>query len=216
MPLQNRVTPFGDLIAIEARGTMFGNRGVLHNHQREIVRFHQVRRWIICVLEFRGRHREVMMQPNRYTELFFLDEATALAAGHRPCAECRYQAYQHFRRCFAAANGDHSGVLPSADQIDARLHEDRLKPRGVRRTFDDDIVALPNGVFVVRDDEPWLLWDSSMHHWTPGGYDRREARPSGGSVTVLTPRGTVGAIAAGYLPVVHPSVEIEGIAGTIS
>jgi hypothetical protein len=207
MPLQNRVTPFGDLISVEARGTMFGNRGVLHNHQREVVRFHQVRRWIICVLEFRGRHREPMMQPNRYTELFFLDEATALAAGHRPCAECRFQDYQHFRRCFAAAGSGFDGRLPSADQIDARLHADRLAGRGVRKTYTEDIVALPDGVFIVRDDEPWLLWESALHHWTPAGYDRREGRPAGGMVTVLTPRGTAAAIATGYLPGVHVSAQ---------
>ncbi len=204
MPLQNRVTPLGNLIAVEARGTMFGNRGVLHNDQREIVRFHQVRRWIICVLEFRGRHREPMMQPNRYTELFFLDEATALAAGHRPCAECRYQGYQHFRRCFAAGNAVEG--LPSADEMDARLHEDRLRGRGVRKTYTDELAALPDGVFIVLDDEPWLLWESALHRWTPAGYDRREARPAGGTVTVLTPRGTVGAIAAGYAPGVHLAV----------
>ena len=169
MPLQNRVTPFGDLIAVAERGTMFGNRGVLHNHQGEIVRFHQVRRWIICVLEFRGRHREPMMQPNRYTELFFLDEATALAAGHRPCAECRHRDYQHFRRCFAAGTGISNGRLPSADEMDAHLHTDRLISRGVRKTYLDDIAVLPDGVFIVRDGEPWLIWDGSLHHWTPGG-----------------------------------------------
>jgi hypothetical protein len=205
MPLQNRVTPFGNLIAVDERGTMFGNRGVLHNQQREIVRCHQVRRWIICVLEFRGRHREPMMQPNRYTELFFLDEATALAAGHRPCAECRYKDYQHFRRCFTAVVPGSDGRLPSADEIDARLHDDRLLGRGVRKTYSEDIAALPDGVFVVHDDEPWLLWESALHRWTPAGYDRHEVRPTGVQVTVLTPRGTVGAIAAGYVPGVHVS-----------
>jgi hypothetical protein len=205
MPLQNRVTPFGNLIAVEARGTMFGNRGVLHNHQREIVRYHQVRRWIICVLEFRGRHREPMMQPNRYTELFFLDEATALAAGHRPCAECRHRDYQHYRRCFAAALAGTDGRLPSADEMDVRLHADRLQGRGIRKTYTGDIATLPDGVFIVRDDEPWLLWDGALWRWTPGGYDRQEARPAGGAATVLTPRGTVRAIGAGYLPGVHGS-----------
>ncbi len=100
MPLQNRVTPFGDLIAVPERGLMFGNRGVLHNGERRIVRNSQLRRWIVCVLEFRGRSRPIM-RPGHYTELFFLDEATALAAGHRPCAECRHQDYQTFRRCWA-------------------------------------------------------------------------------------------------------------------
>lgn len=204
MPLQNRVNPFGDLIAVSDRGTMFGNRGVLHNHQRQIVRAHQVRRWIVCELEFRGRHREVM-QPNRYTELFFLDEGTALAAGHRPCAECRYRDYQHFRRCWATAHGGSLDAPPSADEIDRRLHADRVTAPGVRKTYVDDIATLPEGVFIVRDGEPWLLWESALLHWTPAGYDRREARSAASPVTVLTPRGTVRAIAAGYVPGVHRS-----------
>jgi hypothetical protein len=205
MPLQNRVTPFGELIAVPERGTMYGNRGVLHNAQRQIVRSHQVRRWIICALEFRGRHRTPMMQPNRYTELFFLDEATALAAGHRPCAECRYRDYQHYRRCWTIAHGGSLDALPSAERMDQHLHTDRVTAPGVRRTYDVEIDTLPDGVFIVRDGEPWLLQDSALLHWTPGGYDTREPRPERGQVTVLTPRGTVGAIAAGYLPGVHSS-----------
>jgi len=203
MPLQNRVTPFGDLVAVAGRGLMFGNRGVLHDPQQRIVRYSRGRRWIVCWLEFRGRHRAIM-QPGRYTELFFLDEATALAAGHRPCAECRYQEYQHFRRCFMAAN-DPDRELPSAEQIDARLHKDRSTAAGTRRTYRDEISALADGVFILRDGEAWLLWESAILRWTPGGYDRRDARPSRGQVTVLTPRGTSRTIAAGYVPGVHPS-----------
>jgi hypothetical protein len=179
---------------------MYGNRGVLHDDQRRIVRYSRGRRWIVCVLRFRGRHRASMMQPNRYTELFFLDEATALAAGHRPCAECRYRDYLHFRRCFATAADDYDGSLLSAEQIDRCLHADRLADPGVRKTYDDDISVLPGGTFIVRDGEPWLLWASAMLRWTPDGYDRRERQPSRGTVTVLTPRVTVGAIVAGYVP----------------
>lgn len=204
MPLQNRVTPRGDLIAVADRGLMFGNRGVLHDAERRIVRFSRGRRWIVCELEFRGRRRPIM-RPDRYTELFFLDEATALAAGHRPCAECRNRDYQHFRRCWAAAASDGSGVLPSADHIDAQLHQDRLAEPGVRKTYREEIAALADGVFVLEDGEAWLLWQAALLHWTPGGYDRRRARPADGQVTVLTPRGTARTIAAGYVPVVHPS-----------
>lgn len=208
MPLQNRVTPFGDLIAVPDRGLMFGNRGVLHNAQREIVRYSRGRRWIVCQLEFRGRHRTIM-QPNRYTELFFLDEATALAAGHRPCAECRHQDYQHFRRCWMASVDESRSPPPSAEEIDARLHLDRIVAPGVRHRHDDDIAALADGVFIARDDAAWLVWGSGLWRWTPGGYDRHETRPERGTVTVLTPRRTALTIAAGYRPAVHPSVEVD-------
>lgn len=204
MPLQNRVTPSGDLIAVADRGLMFGNRGVLHDADRRIVRFSRGRRWIVCVLEFRGRRRPIM-RPDRYTELFFLDEATALAAGHRPCAECRYQDYQKFWHCWAIAAGDPLGKLPSADQLDARLYQDRLAGPGVKKTYCDEIAALADGVFILDDGEAWLLWQGALLHWTPGGYDRSRARPADGQVIVLTPRSTAQTVAAGYIPAVHPS-----------
>lgn len=204
MPLQNRVTPFGDLIAVPERGSMFGNRGVLHDPQRRIVRYSQGRRWLICRLAFRNRRRTIM-RPGLYTELFFLDEATALAAGHRPCAECRYREYQDFRRCWATVHASASGTLPSADQMDAHLHQDRLAAPGSRKTYRDDIAALADGVFIVHEGEAWLLWQSALLHWTPGGYDQCRARPTRGHVMVLTPRATARTIAAGYRPGVHPS-----------
>jgi len=121
-PLRNRVTPAGELIATGHRGTMYGNRGVLHNENLALVRRYQVRRWLACVLEFRGRRRPIM-RPHRYTELFFLDEAVALAAGHRPCAECRHAAYQSFRTAWAAARA--LPAKPAAGDIDQVLHWQR-------------------------------------------------------------------------------------------
>ncbi|HEX5158555.1 MAG TPA: hypothetical protein VFW17_15185 [Ktedonobacterales bacterium] len=206
MPLQNRVTPFGNLIATPERGLMFGNRGVLHNEERRIVRYNQGRRWIACRLEFRGWHREVM-PPHSFTGLFFLDEATALAAGHRPCAECRYQDYQRFRQNWCAGGNEPSGALPSADQMDAQLHQDRLEAPRTKRLYHDQIAALPDGVIILREGEPWLLWQSALHHWTPGGYDRHIPRPADGDVAILTPRAMVRTIAAGYVPAVHPSAQ---------
>ncbi len=206
MPLQNRVTPFGNLIATPERGLMFGNRGVLHNAERQIVRYSQVRRWIVCVLEFRGRHRPIMT-PGSYTELFFLDEVTALAAGHRPCAECRHQDYQAFRRCWRAGRNDPSGILPSADQMDAQLHQDRLEAPGKKKVYTAEIATLPDGVFILHDGEAWLLWQAALHRWTGGGYDQRIPPPEHGAITVLTPRATVRTIAAGYAPSVHPSAQ---------
>ncbi len=206
MSHQNRVTPQGDLIAVPERGDMFGNRGNLHNGERRIVRYSQGRRWLVCRLEFRGRHRNIMT-PGAYTELFFLDEATALAAGHRPCAECRHSDYQDFRRRWLATHPELSGRLPSADEIDAKLHEDRLLASSIQKTYQEEIALLPDGVFILRDQEPWLLWRSQLLHWTPGGYDKRRRRPTEGQVTVLTPRSTAGIIAAGYTPTVHSSAE---------
>ena len=202
MPHQNRVTPSGEIIATLDRGTFFGNRGLLHNAQRRIVRPFKVTRWLICLLEFKGRHRPIMA-PGQYTELFFLDEATALAAGHRPCAECRRLAYDHFRRCWIAAHGAPGDKLPTAGAMDDALHRDRLMPNGTKRTYQADLATLPDGVFVLIDDEPWLLWQAALHHWTPGGYDLRRPRPSSGPATVLTPRHTVAVIAAGYTPAVQ-------------
>ena len=127
MPLQNRVTPFGAIVAVEERGLLMGNRGILHDDARRIVRPWQVKRWIACRTEFRGRWRPVM-QPRTWTELFFLDEATAFAAGHRPCAECRHADYQRFKAAWAVC----SGAAASADQMDAVLHGDRLDETGAR------------------------------------------------------------------------------------
>lgn len=202
-PLRNRVTPAGDLIATECRGTMYGNRGVLHNDDLELVRRHQVRRWLVCVLEFRGRQRKIM-QPRRYTELFFLDEAVALAAGHRPCAECRYADYRSFRAAWTAARGVRAE--PAADDIDLVLHGQRCPVDGVRVTYQAPLRDLPDGVFIAWSDDPWLLRDGQLLRWTPAGYtDRRD--PFDGPAAVLTPRSTVDTIRAGYRPTVHPSAD---------
>src|ERR1700733_13647396 len=124
MPLQNRVDPFGKLIRTPARGAMMGNRGgVLHNSEREIVRPYKSRRWITCLLEFKGRHR-IVMSERRYTELFFLDEATAFAAGHRPCAECRRERFNAFKEAWRCSRGQ--AALPYADEMDLELHRARI------------------------------------------------------------------------------------------
>ena len=150
-PLQNRVTPFGDLIATPARGTLMGNRGRLHDPGRRIVRriAGGYRAWVTCLLAFRGRRRAVMA-PNRYTELFFLDEATALAAGHRPCGECRRADFRRFKAAWLAGNRDR-GLGPDAliGAIDRELHRDRLDPDGRPRTYQAELGSLPDGVFVV-------------------------------------------------------------------
>ena len=151
MPLQNRVTPFGGLIATPERGTLLGNRGLLHDPERRIRREWLLVRWIYCVLEFKGRKRTVM-SPGRYTELFFLDEATSLAAGHRACAECKRARYNEFREAWIAANPrTFASERPSAVEIDSVLHEQRLDGKRTKRTFQARLGELPDGVFVTLD-----------------------------------------------------------------
>jgi hypothetical protein len=199
VPLQNRVDPYGTLFRTPARGSMLGNRGgAIHNDAREIVRRYASRRWIACVLKFKGRRR-VVMSPRRYTELFFLDEAVALAAGHRPCAECRRQHYNAFR---LAWNAEHP---PAADDMDLVLHPARIDRSGAKVTYQAPLASLPNGTFVVLDNAPWLVWDDALALWTPEGYARRIVRPADRSITVLTPHPIVAVLAAGYRPELHPS-----------
>src|SRR5580704_2603640 len=156
MPLQNRVDPFGNIFRTAARGTMLGNRGgALHNADREIVRGYKSRRWITCALEFRGRRREVMSL-NRYTELFFLDEAVAFAAGHRPCAECRRERYNAFRRAWAGAQ--QQDRLPFADDMDLELHPARTGQRKkVKVTYEAALRSLPDGCFVQVEESAYLV-----------------------------------------------------------
>jgi hypothetical protein len=208
MPRKNRVTPFGEILATPERGTMMGNRGILHDAEGRIRRAWQVKRWLVCVLEFKERHRTVMT-PNRYTELFFLDEATGLAAGHRPCAECRRGRFLTFRDAWAAGNRRIIGAEPiTAGALDDRLHAERVGPDRSKRLFTADIDQLPDGVFVRLsgpDSGACLIWEGHLLAWSPGGYTARRPRPMGESVTVLTPTSTVAAIRAGYVPEVHQS-----------
>jgi hypothetical protein len=209
-PLQNRVTPFGELIATPARGTLMGNRGRLHDPDRRIVRpvAGGYRAWVTCRLAFRGRQRTVMA-PHRYTELFFLDEATALAAGHRPCGECRRADYRRFKATWLAANRDR-GLGPDAliGRIDRELHRDRLDPDGRPRTYPARLRSLPDGVFVVLPGaaEALLVWRGALAPWSPAGYGELRPSPRDDRVKVLTPRSTTAAIAAGYVPGVHASL----------
>ncbi|MGA8535232.1 MAG: hypothetical protein WB615_14080 [Candidatus Tumulicola sp.] len=200
MPLQNRVTPFGDVVALPGRGLVMGNRGVLHDDARRIVRPFQVRRWIACRTEFRGRKRAIM-RPHSYTELFFLDEAAAFGAGHRPCAECRHADYQRFRAAWEACYG----APAKADDIDARLHRDRLD-RGKKRTYRARLSELPDGTYVAFGERAWLLWGDEIFAWSDSGYSSRTPRLGHVAADVLTPESIVAILRCGYRPTVHPSV----------
>jgi hypothetical protein len=213
MPRQNRVTPHGELVAVPDRGMLWGNRGVLVDGQGRLARYSRGQAWVICVLSFKGRRRQ-QWQPRRLTELYFLDEATGLAAGHRPCGECRYRDYQAFKRAWAAAvaGGDvpasglgAPGDLPGVREIDARLHADRLTRPGVRRTYRAALAGLPSAAMVDIGGAPWLVHDGELLAWTPGGYQKRSVEVPTEPVTVITPRTTVAVLAAGYRPVIHPS-----------
>lgn len=207
-PLQNRVTPFGEIIATPERGLFMGNRGgCFHDeHQRLTARRWATRQWITCLTAYRGWKRE-LMAPRRYTELFFLDEAVALSAGHRPCALCRRADFERFRRAWTAGNnigGDETPIL--AGEIDGALHAERLDGRE-KRTFEANLGSLPDGAFVAIDDNAWLRWAGSLHRWTPGGYDERRPLEPSRVAIVLTPPSTMRVLSAGYRPVVHPSAE---------
>jgi len=209
MPLQNRVTPEGDFIADPSRGLFMGNRGILHDDAKRLghARWRHTH-WIVCLLAFRGRQRAIM-QPRRYTELFFLDEAVALAAGHRPCAECRRDRFRAFLACLAKG-ACHDGALPNAAALDAMLHAARVDGRSRRQvTWRSCLADLPDGTFIRLDDGddmPRLVLGDTLYGWSPAGYRDAVRRLQGSSsVTVLTPRPTVTALAGGYRPEIHPS-----------
>ena len=198
MPRRNRVTPLGELVADPARGLVYGNRGCLHDAQGRIVRSYNGKRWIACRLAFRDWHREPLMQPGRYTELFFLDEATAFAAGHRPCALCRRADYVRFLELLGE---------PGADAADARLHDERLElPARTRRLHNAEIDELPDGAFVLGDGVPHLVLAKQLLQWTPGGYVA--AHRLHGDISLITPPSLVGVLRRGWqgeVPLLHPS-----------
>ena len=215
MPLQNRVSPDGEIVATSYRGTLMGNRGCLHDSGDRPLRRYQSRRGIICVLEFKGRTRRPM-PPGQYTSLFFLDEATALAAGHRPCAECQRERFTAFRAHWSAANPEFAGSAPPlVDAIDSALHRERIsdgrRQRDKRKlTYPERLAALPDGAFVLleADASPYLVRGDALYPWSFAGYGRPLARRDA-QVQVLTPRSIVRALAHGYAASVHPTVVAE-------
>jgi len=207
MPLPNRVDPFGNLFADDSRGLLFGNRGGRFHRDRQTLgtRRWVSRRWICCRLDFKGRHRSVWSRG--YTELFFLDEPTALAAGHRPCFECRRADAQAFATAFAG------GPAMSADEIDRVLHAERLDGRAKRR-HRRALDGLPDGIVLTLEDEAgsaWAVRGPVLLRWTSGGYTAVQPRPRDLMVNVLTPPGTLAALANGYRPSWHPSADARSL-----
>jgi len=206
MPKQNRVNPWGEIIATPARGTLMGNRGRLHDDQQQILRPYQGKRWISCVLHFKDRHRTVMA-PRQYTELFFLDEVTALAAGHRPCAECSRQRFESFRLLWAQANPRLAqGKKPLADELDEVLHRERLNTDLQKMTYHDNLGDLPGGTIVaLQGKQPYLWFRNSLWAWHPLGYGKPLAAQANQRVEVLTPKSIVRTLRLGYEAIIHPS-----------
>jgi hypothetical protein len=196
--LQNRVNPFGHIIKTPERGAWLGNRGVIHNDKKEIVRPFKLKAWITCVLEFRGRHREVMT-PDRWTELFFFDEATAFSAGHRPCFQCRYQDHQSFKKFWLKGNPQYGFTAKTpVTKIDEIIHSERVAADKTKVTYEENLKALPNGAFVVYQDKPYLFNNKQLYLWTPGGYEKPINLPQIDKLPVLTPRSIVNMLSAGY------------------
>ena len=194
MTEQNRVTPLGDIVAIPLRGAWTGNRGRVHSGTT-IVKFHSGALWIICALQFRGRWNR-QWQPNHYTFLYFHDEAVALAAGHRPCAECRRDSYNAYRAAWAAGLAVEP---PSAAAMNRQLHAERLvQGTHRRRTHPMPWPELPDGTFVLLDGAPFLVLGDEIVEWGTAGYGAHRSRPSDGRVKVITPPSTVAVLRAGY------------------
>jgi hypothetical protein len=210
MPLQNRVMPTGEIVADPSRGLMLGNRGCLHGQGRELgaTRWRS-KLWICCVLDWKDVRRDPM-PPGRWTALFFLDEATALAAGHRPCAYCRRSDYADFTEAWRAAQS--LPRRPLAAELDAQLHRERVDRTRRQRTVFRQVTGLPEGVMIRQAGIVGLLAGGTLLPWSLSGYDSRAASVRAGLTEVLTPPSIVAAIEAGYRPMVHPSAIPGGCA----
>lgn len=198
--LPNRVDPFGNIITTKARGAWMGNRGLLHDEGQTILRPFKLKAWITCKLEFKGRQRPVMA-PNRYTELFFLDEATAFAAGHRPCFECRREEAARFKTYWLQGNPEYGfHEKTPIGNIDQIIHQERIDRHQTKVTFEENTDNLPDGSFVLLNNAAFLVVDKLLYLWTPFGYEKEIPLPEVKNITVLTPRSILHAFRAGYIP----------------
>ena len=205
MPLQNRMTPAGEIIATESRGMLMGNRGILHE-AGEIIRKSMHRGWIFCLLDFEGNHRRVMTE-GRYTELFFLDEATAYAAGHRPCYDCQRSRFYRFRGIWTRTNARlfklHDPMMADIDRV---LHRERITRKEEKVTFFDYAINVGRGAFVEYENKYYLKWGNRFYEWTPSGYVVEITIPNQLKVKVLTPRSIERCFKNGLIPEVHESI----------
>jgi len=206
MPLQNRLKPNGEIVKTSERGTLMGNRGILHNENKELISNSKIKGWVTCRLEFKGRKRELMAK-NRYTELFFLDEATAFCAGHRPCAECRRERYNEFKLKWLEANYELlNGEKSSIANIDKIIHTERIKKKE-KVTYIEQLNKLPTGTMFELDSKIFLIWESSVYQWSFNGYTISNIIISDILVTVLTPYSYVEMFKKGFTPKVHQTIK---------
>ena len=213
MPLQNRVTPFGDIIAIAQRGMFIGNRGIIHDPATRTLlgRRWTTKAWLVCLLHYKGKRREVMSRRS-WTELFFLDEAVALAAGHRPCFYCRRNDAEAFRAAWAKGKGV---ALPLAPEIDEVLHAERQE-RGRKRLhrIPGSAGELPDGAMIAADRAAYTIARGRAFRWTEQGYSAVQEIPRGAGL--LTPPSTLLAMRAGYRPLLHPDIAGDSAARSSS
>ncbi len=206
MPFQNRVDPYSKLHADNSRGTWLGNRGILHNEEKKVTSPYKGKMWITCRLDLKGVKRPIFSQGS-YSELFFLDEATAFSAGHRPCGECRRDRYNEFKSAWLGANPDlTSSSSPSIGEIDKCLHSQRVAPGFTKVTYAAALGSLPPGTFIELGGIPQLLWRGKLRPWSFSGYGAASSQPPDDRlVTVLTPVSFVRMFASGFQPQVHAS-----------
>lgn len=206
MPLQNRVCPNGDIVAVADYGTFMGNRGNIHDGDKKIVRPYRSKSWITCKIKYKNKRRQIM-SPGRWTELFFLDEATAFSAGHRPCAFCRYPDFKEFKDLWLKANADeHEMKSTSILEIDKILHNERMDATKAKKTYAESLYNLPDGTLILlpeRIEAYYLYYQGCLFAWSFQGYSDVIREPSNCEVLVLTPRSIVNTFKMGYKPNVH-------------
>ena len=209
MTLQNRVDPWGQLHANPSRSsTVMGNRGILHDDHRQVVRNWVGKSWVACLPSFKGIDRKPLFQPGRYSELFLLDEATAFAAGHRPCAYCQRDRFNQFKEHWVKVNVPNATVASvSIKEIDTVIHQDRAARGGVKVTFDAPAASLPDGTMIELNGTAALIHKSGLLQWSFTGYTPFLLTPELQSVKVLTPRSIVQLFHAGFTPRSHASAD---------
>ena len=209
--LQNRVDPWGQLRAVPYRGTLMGNRGILHDSQNRIVRPWDRKSWVACLLSYKGITRPKPFSQGNYSELFFLDEATAFAAGHRPCTFCQRERSKLFKDAWVKANlpADERAIFPMR-ALDAWLHGDRVAKGGAKVTFEAQVSELPSGALFAHAGAAYLVDGDRYLPWSFEGYSEAQTLSPSTGVSVLTPRSVVAAIRHGFHPLVHSSAGAVG------
>jgi len=204
MPLQNRVDSWGNILATTARGTLLGNRGILHNGKQQIIKTYQHQSWVACRLKFKNRKRK-LMAPSNFTELFFLDEATAFAAGHRPCCECRRDRYLEFKNYWVRSNLDKQAKDVKISIINKLMHKERIN-KGVKITHRAKLKELPGGTIFSNKNSAYLIFETKIYLWSFEGYSFAKNVNISDEVDVLTPKSIVNIFRIGFKPEIHKSI----------